>query len=93
MLISFYPCRKRGSVPLGRPLCMGIAIDKFFYLVIIVRKQQKAMIKKNRSNMESDFVLPCYKFCITIFMSGTVAVRRYPSSKVRSSCCALLEQP
>ena len=26
-------------------------------------------------------------------VSGRVAVRRYPSSKVRSSGCALLEQP
>ena len=25
--------------------------------------------------------------------SGGVVVRRYPSSKVRSRCCALLEQP
>ena len=43
--------------------------------------------------MESDFVLHCYKFCITIFMSGMVVVRRYPSSKVRNSSYALLEQP
>ena len=30
---------------------------------------------------------------IPLWRSGRVAVRRYPSSKVRISCCALLEQP
>jgi len=29
----------------------------------------------------------------SMFRSGGAAVRRYPSSKVRSNGCALLEQP
>ena len=33
------------------------------------------------------------EFTVHVLGSGTVAVRRYPSSNVRSSGCALLEQP
>ena len=55
---------------------------------------------------EGFLISPCYslELCIQMLISflfsfafrlssGTVAVRRYPLSKARSSCCALLEQP
>ena len=45
--------RERGRVPRGRPLCMPIAIERSPAM------ESKGQSKRNRSNMESDFVLPC----------------------------------
>ena len=57
--------RQRGRVPRGRPLCVPIVIDNILLVIIVTKAMaSKGLSKRNRSNMESDFVLPCYNMSV-----------------------------
>ena len=59
---SFILHSGRGAgFPKGRPLCMLIGIDSILLVIIGMKAtESKGQSKRNRSNLESDSVLPYY---------------------------------
>ena len=71
--------RQRSRVPQGRPLCMPIATDRKKAM------ESKGQSKRNRSNMESDFVLPCYSSPLSMSILQSCRIR----GNDRSNCFLL----